>query len=168
MPLMLDRAHEVKVLPDGNARVVKSNPYRRLVAQNEPPVIIQKGAFWSDGGQRIQIKDVPDWARKTVDGMTQAARHEVGLPPDGLNWDGDEPEAAPQPEESSNFEENSEVAPLSVVDAVYQLDPANDDHWTKDGKPNLDVVKRFRNLIYASRAEVEELTDGYRRPKQEV
>ena len=63
---------------------------------------------------------------------------------------------------------NIKSEPMSVVDAVYSLDPTLDHHWTKTGLPNLSEVGKLRDLHDTTRAEVEEVTKGYRRPKQEA
>lgn len=47
--------------------------------------------------------------------------------------------------------------------AVFGLDPANDAHWTRDGKPALVAVTELYGATDVTRAQVEEVAPGYTR-----
>lgn len=48
--------------------------------------------------------------------------------------------------------------------AVEKLDPENDDHWTKDGKPAMSAVAQFYGATDIVRADVEAVAPGFVRP----
>jgi len=48
--------------------------------------------------------------------------------------------------------------------AVAQLDPKNDGHWTKDGKPSMSAVSQFYGATDIVRADVEAVAPGFVRP----
>jgi hypothetical protein len=48
--------------------------------------------------------------------------------------------------------------------ALAQLDPKNEEHWTQDGHPRLDVIAQLAGLPNLTRAELD--TEGCRRPKE--
>ena len=67
-----------------------------------------------------------------------------------------------------NHPANSDDDKAHVEDikrAVENLDPANDAHWTEDGKPDLNVLSDNLNRR-VSRETVEAATQGARRPDQ--
>ncbi len=145
---------------------VKVNPYVRLISEGEFPVSIQAGRFYTDGGDRIMVKDLKPWVKSTVRKMSLEALATVGLEED---WEGVEkpPESEVQILKTPT---NPEVPDQrkTVVDVVYELDPLNDDHWTKEGKPDLQAVTYGMDGKYTTRADIEEATGGFRRPGSEV
>lgn len=164
MPLDILKVHEYTRHEGSNRMVlVKANPYTRMVKEGDTPVLVQKGRFYSDGGASMDHADVPSWARKRInESWTPAARKEVGLPPEGVNWSGDEP----FPEGLDQNLINSEAgAVMTIAQAVYALDEDNDDHWTNEGKPAIDAVRDLtKSPRYISRNNIEEAAPGYRRP----
>lgn len=48
---------------------------------------------------------------------------------------------------------------------LYQLDPADDAHWTAPGLPRLDLVRQLSGVDDASRAEINAAMPGYDREK---
>jgi len=173
--------------------VVRTNPYIRLISEGEFPVILQGGKFYTDGGDRLLVRELGQWVKATVRAMTKEAREKVGL---GEDWDQQEEPAVEEPrtnttqdvepsndwvktaEEPSESEQpaSDDVQTLktpepeptqpdkTIVDVVYELDPHNDDHWTDEGKPDLAVLAFMMNDKYTDRDTVEEATEGYRRP----
>lgn len=161
MPLALDAVHELQKRPGTDHLIVtRVNPYIRFVQEGHPPVIIQKGRFYSDGGQPIDREQLPDWVEKRVKGLSPEAKAKVGLK-DDLTEDSAPAEKVQNLNRALDAPEKE--PPPSVVDAIYMLNPANDSHWTKDGMPSLKVLQSITEK-YHSRSEVEELTQGYRRP----
>lgn len=145
--------------------IVSTNPYTRLISEGEYPVIIQKGAFWTDGGDRILLSDLPQWVRPAISKMSLEAQIRVGLKE---GWDQmDAPEEDDIQTLNTPTDESPSEPEKTVVDIVYELDPANDEHWTKDGKPDLQAVSYMLDGKYTTRADIEEATDGYRRPGSE-
>ncbi len=43
---------------------------------------------------------------------------------------------------------------MKIIDALLKLDPNNDDHWTADGLPRMEVVEEFAKKKGIKRAEV--------------
>ena len=170
MGLTLSEVHVLQRSPGSNQVVkISSNPYMRLVQQGEPPVCIQRGKFYSDGGVLMQLKNVPGWVRSGVSKLNANALKRIGLPPEGVDYTDPAviPDEEPKPQgDIQNLEIVSE--PMSIVDAVYSLDKAEDVNWTKDGMPVLREIMKLRGMKPTSREEVEELTSGYRRPEQEA
>tara|TARA_Y100000310_G_scaffold215849_1_gene216801 strand:+ start:133 stop:633 length:501 start_codon:yes stop_codon:yes gene_type:complete len=165
MPLNL-RPHNYVPSKDQPGVMVlqKHTPYVRYIAgtpegeDHRYPIIAQSGVLWTDGGDRIPWDDVPDWfwaeARKT----SEEKRKQIGLvlPEEG------EPVEQVEEEQISTVQEDK---PLTLVDAVYELDPSNDGHWTKKGMPHLKVLEAVLGR-FVSRAEVDQVAQGFVRPKE--
>ena len=49
--------------------------------------------------------------------------------------------------------------------AVLGLDPTDDTHWTKDGKPAMTAVEKLYGSAGITRADVEAVAPGYTRDK---
>ncbi len=49
--------------------------------------------------------------------------------------------------------------------AVLGLDPADDTHWTKDGKPAMTAVEKLYGSAGITRADVEAVAPGHTRDK---
>jgi len=56
-------------------------PYTRLSSTNleEGPVFIQAGAFWNQGGEEIDLRNVPQWIWDIVDKWPKRGRDDVGI-----------------------------------------------------------------------------------------
>lgn len=78
--LTLNKVHEYRKQP-GNpvAVLVHSNPYVRLNHEGGPPVFVQKGQFFSEGGQVLTEETLPPWFKTELEKINQAVRVEVGL-----------------------------------------------------------------------------------------
>lgn len=153
MALHLDKVHTYVMDKDTGAKVItKVDPYIKFVSQGETPVLVQRGRFYSDGGDTIGQKDLPRWVCSKIAVMTKEGLAKVGLKPDVL--DRDEPPKL-----------GDDSSPTSLVDVIKSLDPEDDTHWTKTGLPNLPVLKRMMDT-YISRRRVEEVMPNFKRPKE--
>lgn len=52
----------------------------------------------------------------------------------------------------------------AIVEALSQLDPANDDHWNADGKPKMAALEAVLGRTDVTRAQVEAAAPGFTRP----
>lgn len=48
-----------------------------------------------------------------------------------------------------------------ILDALKKLDPANEDHWTSDGLPRLDVVNTHMEGAQVTRQQITEVAKGF-------
>jgi|TARA_Y100000310_G_scaffold316970_1_gene369329 hypothetical protein len=169
MPLDLANVHKLAVREGTNQmEIVGRAPYVRFVhrevsedgkvAPEGYAVICQNGGFYGDGGARIKRKDVPDWVWDQARLMIPEAREKVKLKlPEELPDDVDEIESnepAPQGRAPKEI--------LNIVDAVHSLDPGNDDHWTREGLPNIKAVGILMGRV-TTRAEIEQFCPGHQR-----
>lgn len=54
------RVHDYRVMPGTNqARLLSMKPYINVKAGNGPPIFIQGGKLWAEGGE--EIKNPPEW-----------------------------------------------------------------------------------------------------------
>lgn len=70
------KTHEVKTRA-GRTISVRSRPYARLTNGDAPPVYVQEGTFYSEGGEKYD--PVPDWVPEALEKITSKVRVEVGL-----------------------------------------------------------------------------------------
>lgn len=54
---------------------------------------------------------------------------------------------------------------VKLQKAVMSLDPADDNHWTKDGKPAMTAVEKLYGSAAITRADVEAVAPGWTREK---
>lgn len=52
---------------------------------------------------------------------------------------------------------------MTIPQALSQLDPSNDDHWTGDGAPRVDVVQKLTGLSSLTRAQIVEAAPKFTR-----
>lgn len=172
MPLTLTEVHKQSRDPSTNRMVlVSSNPYKRFIQRDEGAIILQAGNFYDDGGGRIRLQDVPKWVLDQVAkvhpkfwpmyGITEQLMSGTVIQVESEPEDEPSPQLTPETDDEPEDDEGG----LDVVDIVAQLNPSDDAHWTKDGKPDLNVLKEALNR-YVSRKEVEGKTNGLRRPTQ--
>lgn len=50
-----------------------------------------------------------------------------------------------------------------VLAAVKSLDPSNDEHWTTDGRPRVDVVAEMAGMPQLTRADIVEVAPDFKR-----
>lgn len=78
MTLTLNEVHQYTRIPGTlEVRLVKTSPYVRITHAGEPPVFIQGGQAYSEGGQRMD--PMPAWLAGEVDKLSPTVRAEVGL-----------------------------------------------------------------------------------------
>jgi hypothetical protein len=79
-PLALDQVHQYQRLPGTlEVRLVRTNPYVRITNGGEPPLFVQGGVIYSEGGD--VITDPPAWWAAEVLKLSPTVRAEVGLGP---------------------------------------------------------------------------------------
>lgn len=166
MSLNIEKVHVLERDATGRDVLVKSFPYSRFVSSDGGAVSVQGGRFYSDGSNQpvIPFNKVPNWVWKSVKAMTPEGRAKVGLP-ENMN-DIKERKAPSEDSETSSKDVqplNGKEEPIrTLVDYVYELDHANDDHWTKGGLPNIKALKRAGGN-YFTRGEIESAAPGYTR-----
>lgn len=89
MPLSLKVHHFEKIPGSQNSRLTQVTPYLRLSRGQEPPVYVQGGQVWSEGGAD-PLEQLPDWFGEEVAKASPAALKEVG-------WGVKEPVTVPVP-----------------------------------------------------------------------
>ena len=167
MGFTLTKVHDQRLDQNKGMVLVRKNPYKRFIQEGETPVIVQGGAFWSDAGDKIPMAEVPGWVKNQLELVTERGMAAIGMPPfEEIDWSADAKPTKKKVQNLNGSEETPEKPKefLSVVDAVYSLDKTNDDHWTKDGKPDLALVGAMTGRM-VTRGEVDETTSEYRRPE---
>ena len=158
MALSLDKVHNYDRAEDsGKMVLLGKSPYSRFIREGETPVIVQKGAFWTDGGDKIPIRDVPKWVWLSLKKMAKESRESVGLKEDTE----DLAKKADKAEAKSPNSTDTSGGP-NLLDILQSLDHDDDGHWTKAGLPDLNMVKEKMGR-YVSRSQVEEAIPGFRR-----
>jgi hypothetical protein len=62
---------------DPEGKIGRYTPYVRINSSEGPPLFIQGGKFYSEGGE--MVKDLPDWVDDEVAKMSPTAKRECGL-----------------------------------------------------------------------------------------
>jgi len=62
---------------DAEGKIARYQPYVRINHVDGPPLFIQGGKYYSEGGELI--KDLPDWVDDEVAKMSPTAKRECGL-----------------------------------------------------------------------------------------
>jgi hypothetical protein len=80
MPLQLSKVHLTEKISGtyNESRVIRTNHYIRVVAGNGPPLYIQGGEVFSEGGPLMEEKDIPDWFWVEVCKLSDSALKAVG------------------------------------------------------------------------------------------
>ena len=169
MPLQLDKVHVHEKQPGGAMVLIRTNAYIRFVKQEEAPCIIQNGVWYSDGGPKIKLADVPQWVWAQAKKMTEEGKRKVGLVlPSDPGFKESEPEiespGAVQnlTDPSEKIEESTEELPPDLIETIYALRADDDAHWTKSGLPSLNILKE-RMGHYVSRGDVDAHAPNYNR-----
>lgn len=102
------------------------------------------------------LKEVPDGQPVSSDVQPDGGGTEAGGVPDG---DG-QPAVLTDPVKEPTVELNTKLQK-----AVMGLDPADDTHWTKDGKPAMTAVEKLYGSAGITRADVEAVAPGHTREK---
>lgn len=75
-----------------------------------------------------------------------------------------EPKTEPKLDEVTQKEDPTDpVANNKLLEAVKKLDPENDEHWTKIGKPAVEAVEKFYGSTDIARKDIEGAAPGYDR-----
>ena len=86
MPLSLTVHHYEKIPGQQQSRLARVTPYVRIARENQPPIFVQGGQVYSEGGQTLT--QLPSWFDEEMAKLTPTVREEVG-------WKGTPPPAAP-------------------------------------------------------------------------
>lgn len=79
MPLQLNlRPHQL-VKRQGMVVTGDASPYVRLSHADSPPVFVQRGHFFMEGGGEINPSELPDWVLPACQKLSKDTRVEVGL-----------------------------------------------------------------------------------------
>jgi hypothetical protein len=78
MPLTLNKVQEYERVPGTalDVRLVRTNHYIRICAGGGPPVYVQGGRCYGEGGPEIDV--LPDWFAGEMAKVSAKARTEVG------------------------------------------------------------------------------------------
>lgn len=63
----------------GQAVVAESYPYVRLKKDDGPPIYIQNGHYFFEGGPEVKPDQFPDWIEEEVNKLNHDTRVAVGL-----------------------------------------------------------------------------------------
>lgn len=186
MALELSKVHEHK-REEGTNRMllIRLNPYARFVSAGHPPVLVQGGRFYSDGGDLYEKGKEPDWVFSELKNMSLTALKDVGLTLDDLIRGTKKsipdkafeptvvvmdagPKSLPSSDEKEESEEGQNLIPIPSLDeqvllALSRLDPTEDTHWTKSGFPDLNTLKEALGRRI-TRGKVQELAPDLTRP----
>jgi hypothetical protein len=166
MPLQLQGVHKYKREEGTNRMVlVEKHPYVRLVKKGEPPVIVQDGHFYADGGPEYTKESLPSWVIPELRNRTDEGLRNIGLRPEDYRK-----VKKPGKKEAPKIEE-APVQPLNeppdldqqVIDALNKFNSAEDAHWTKSGLPDLNALKEALGRR-VTRGKVNELMPDLTRP----
>lgn len=85
MPLTLTKVHVTERIPGSDvSRLVRTNHYVMLKSENEPPLFIQGGQIFSEGGPLVD--EIPEWFWIEASKLTPLAIKSCGLevPPEKI------------------------------------------------------------------------------------
>lgn len=92
MPLSLDRVHEYQRVPGTqDMRLIRTQPYVRITHGGDPPIFIQGGQFYYQGGTPVPA--LPEWLPDEIAHLSETVRAEVGL----METEGGQPQPKPKP-----------------------------------------------------------------------
>lgn len=161
MGLTLTEVHQVRQDREtGRMRMVGKNPYTRFIQEGETPVIVQNGAFWTDGGDRIPDSQVPTWVWDALRKVTDDGLRNIGLDPIKVH---DKHYKRDRNKPAGVQDLNNPMAsPEAVRKALGELNHDDDAHWTKSGLPDLTVLTEMVGH-YVRRSLAEQVAPGFRR-----
>lgn len=73
------KTHIIKKVDGEGVKVVRSQPYVRLNSGDGPPIFIQNGGFYTEGGQAMKRADLPEWFEIELKKVDPGIRRECGL-----------------------------------------------------------------------------------------
>lgn len=71
--------HTFRKAKGGGQVLTRTVPYIRLRVGEEPPIFIQGGKFFYEGGSALAEKDIPKWVAGELKKISEQAKREVGL-----------------------------------------------------------------------------------------
>lgn len=78
MPLTFDKVHRYTRIPGTlEMRLVETRPYVRLRRGYDPPLFVQEGVLYDEGG--TVVDPWPQWVHEDIDKLSPVVRAEVGL-----------------------------------------------------------------------------------------
>lgn len=135
----------------GAETLVRTNLYkmfeRRTDAKDKTSPLeayFAQGGHWYDrAGNPIETADIPEWVWAECRAMLSVDRGMYRiLLPEEIGAGATVP----------TFEDAPEFPPtITIMQALVALDPKNNAHWTKDGKPNPDAVSTLVGSRITSR-----------------
>ncbi len=124
---------------------------------------------------RAALKEDADAGQAEPDEPAQGDEHPGGADDDegGAGQEPDQPEDADEVSGGDDPQAGGEGAGDApgdgqegpVAAALRQLDPANDEHWTADGKPKMAAVEAVLGRSDVTRADVDAALPGFNREK---
>jgi hypothetical protein len=103
------------------------------------------------------MSEVPKWAWESLKHMAKESRESVGMKEDAEEI----ANKAKKAEAKSPILTDTSGGP-NILDILQTLQHDDDNHWTKAGLPDLNVIKEKMGR-YVSRSQVEEAIPGFRR-----
>ena len=75
------KVHDYKRKKGSNQAVLlRITPYVRIRSgMDDPPVFIQGGKFFAEGGEEFDKDELPDWVPAEISKMSDSAKREAGL-----------------------------------------------------------------------------------------
>ena len=96
MPLDLKAVHLYEKVPGTDqTRLVKTNPYVRLGRKDHPPIYVQGGQVYGEGGGPIE--PIPDWFDAEMARLSPKVRDEIGWLGSVAAAAARDPDVAPEP-----------------------------------------------------------------------
>lgn len=71
MPSLDLKTHHVDVNKQGEAISTRVTPYIRLMQGGGPPIFLQDGRFFYEGGKEVPDKDLPDWVEEQMESCSK-------------------------------------------------------------------------------------------------
>lgn len=160
MGLELGKVHNFVRDEESQQMILQSKaPYKRFVKEGDDTVIIQSGGYYSDGGDKLEKKDIPKYIWDILRNSTEDGLKAIGLTRDDIPSFG---EGKPEKETPKP---GADQIPQTLQEVLMGLDHSDDTEWTKAGLPDLNVVKeRFGR--YQSRQQVSDAIEGFKRQQE--
>jgi len=109
-------------------------------------------------------RNIPETSGQPVSGEVQSSGEGAPASDSSEVISGVLDTTAGNPEELAEGNGQTESIDQRLLEAVRKLDPENDSHWTRNGKPALDVVAKFYGSSNVTRGQVDESAPGIVRP----
>lgn len=124
--LNLDKVHEFAIvnIPGGGTqqRLVRTSPYVRLKAGEGPPVFIQGGVLFFEGGDVVKPDQLPGWFDAQLRTLNKHTLAEVGWA--GLPWEQQTSDETPPASTTSNDQSLDQSLDLLLESSTVLDTPA--------------------------------------------